>query len=154
MEVSPCLDEAERYWERTKQFESWMTLRMLDYDSVVEGQMLDVRDTESIWCQGKVLEVYRSSDKKDKSKVTAVMVHYNRWHKIYNEIIEVPSHRLALLSCYSGRVEIPRYNLAEEMNNVRGSVISGPPRVEMPSPFNFIQIFDSESESRREEEED
>lgn len=130
------------------QFMRWRAGRMLNYERLMQGQLVDARDTENIWCQGMILDIYRKFDEKTgRNTVTGVLVHYNRWHKIYNEIIDVPSLRLAPLSCYSGRIEIPRYNLAEEDNNVRGSVITGPPRIEVPAAFNFIQIMDSNSES-------
>jgi hypothetical protein len=130
------------------QFMRWRAGRMLNYERLMQGQLVDARDTENIWCQGMILDIYRKVDEKTgRNTVTGVLVHYNRWHKIYNEIIDVPSLRLAPLSCYSGRIEIPRYNLAEEDNNVRGSVITGPPRIEVPAAFNFIQIMDSNSES-------
>ena len=47
--------------------------------------MIDVRDTETIWCQGKVEAVYQKLDKKlNKKVVTGILVHYNRWNSIYN----------------------------------------------------------------------
>lgn len=57
----------------------------------------------------------------------AVLVHFNRWHNVYNEIIELPSHRIAPLHHFSGRSDIPRYNLALPDNNMRGLVVTGPP---------------------------
>lgn len=103
-----------------------------------DGQLVDVRDTESIWCQGTIIEIYRKYDSRLGARTEiAVLVHYNRWNKIYNEVIELPSCRLAPLSCFSGRIDIPRYNLSEEDNNMRGSVISGVSRLELQPGFNF-----------------
>lgn len=72
-------------------------------------------------------------------------MHYNRWDKIYDEIIDVPSCRLAPLSFFSGRINISRYNLAEADNNRQGSIISGPTMSQFATlnPLNFIQIVDS-----------
>jgi hypothetical protein len=63
---------------------------------------------------------------------------------------------LAPLNCFSGRIDIPRYNLAEEEDNMRGSVISGPTRLELINPINYIQLVDSDDIliSSSEEEED
>ena len=71
----------------------------------------------------------------------ALLVHYNRWNKIYNEVIEVPTIRLAPFGCFSHRVDIPRYNLSEEDDNMRGSVISGASRLELQPALNYIQIL-------------
>jgi hypothetical protein len=54
-----------------------------------------------------------------------VLIHFNRWNSIYNEIIELPSLRLAPLQFFSSRTDIPRYNLSQADNNMRGLVISG-----------------------------
>lgn len=72
----------------------------------------------------------------------AVLVHFNRWHNVYNEIIELPSHRLAPLHHFSGRADIPRYNLALPDNNMRGLVVTGPP----PPPRVPIDYESSSSE--------
>jgi len=53
-----------------------------------------------------------------------VLVHYNRWNKLYNEIIDVPTRRLAPLNCFSLRADIPRYNLSQDSDNMRGSVFT------------------------------
>ena len=55
-------------------------------------------------------------------------------------MIEVPSNRLAPLSYFSSRSDIPHYNLAEDEGNVRGSVISGANRIEAPQVVDFIRI--------------
>lgn len=79
------LEEYEHYLGRVSKFESWRANRCLNYDLVREGDMIDVRDTETIWCQGKVEAVYQKLDKKlNKKVVTGILVHYNRWNSIYN----------------------------------------------------------------------
>jgi len=40
-------------------------------------------------------------------------VHYERWHKFYDEIIELPSLRLAPAGYFTNRNDIARYNLSE-----------------------------------------
>ena len=87
---------------------------MLDFNRLRKGQLIDVRDTESIWCQGHIIDVYVKKEKvQSKDWVDSVLVHYNRWNSIYNEVIELPTNRLAPLSFFTGRIDIPRYNLAE-----------------------------------------
>jgi hypothetical protein len=88
--------------------------------------VVDVKDTESIWCQGTILEVYQKYDPTSmRNKTVAVLVHYNRWNNIYNEIIDVPTVRLAPQNYFSSRSDIPHYNLAEDDGNMRGSVATG-----------------------------
>lgn len=68
------------------------------------GERVDVRDTEYIWCRGFILNVYRRGD-----MVTEVLIHYQGWNKIYDEILEVTSTRIASLGFYTNREDIPRY---------------------------------------------
>lgn len=35
-----------------------MKLRILDYSTFYKGQIVDIRDTECIWCQGTILDIY------------------------------------------------------------------------------------------------
>ena len=109
------LNEAEvpHFEERLGKYQAWHENRVLAYEKLQAGTLIDVRDTECIWCQGTIVKVYRKTNAKLQRKAIAVLVHYNRWNKLYNEIIDVPSHRLAPLHCFSGRVDIPRYNLSE-----------------------------------------
>lgn len=99
----------------------------MDYNALHVGKLVDVRDTESIWCQGNILKIYcKKNIITGQTETVSLLIHYQRWNKLYNEIIEVPSSRLAPLNCFSGRLDIPRYNLTEDDNNLRGSVVSGP----------------------------
>ena len=43
------------------------------------GQILDVRDTESIWCQARIAKVYSVG-----SRIYSVLVHYLQWAKLYD----------------------------------------------------------------------
>ncbi len=53
------------------------------------------------------------------------MVHYQQWAKIYDEVIEIKSIRLAPREFFSSRTDIPRYNLGNEEEHLRGAVIIG-----------------------------
>lgn len=126
------------YNDRVRRFKEWRGRREIDLRSLRAGVLLDVRDTESIWCQGTVVEVEMGVD-----GPIAVLVHFNRWNSIYNEIIELPSHRLAPLHHFSSRTDIPRYNLALDDNNLRGLVVTGA----LPIPnHNPIEVDSSSSE--------
>jgi hypothetical protein len=128
------------YEERTRKLMEWRGMREVDVYTLRAGMTIDVRDTESIWCEGTVVAVERSE-----GVPAAVLVHFNRWHNLYNEIIELPSHRIAPLHHFSGRTDIPRYNLTLPDNNMRGLVVTGPP----PPPRAPIEV-DSSSSSEEE----
>lgn len=51
------LEEWTRYEERLVKFEEWRRDRVPSFETLQSGSLIDVRDTESIWCQGTVLEV-------------------------------------------------------------------------------------------------
>lgn len=70
------------------------------------GLLLDVRDTELIWCQAEVLDVYYRNN-----EVEAVLIHYHHWHNTYDEVIYVPSSRLAPLGFFTKRQDVSCYNL-------------------------------------------
>jgi hypothetical protein len=46
-----------------------------------EGQEIDILDSEYIWCKGQIKEVV------NKGKDPSVLVHYDGWHKMYDEYI-------------------------------------------------------------------
>jgi hypothetical protein len=73
-----------------------------------EGDIIDVRDSEYIWCAGKVLKV----------NDTRVFVHYIGWHRQYDEEIGINSSRLANFGFYTKRNYIPRYLIKGENNCV------------------------------------
>lgn len=126
------------YSERVRRFREWRGRREVEVRALRAGAVLDVRDTESIWCQGTVVEV-----EADEGGPVAVLVHFNRWNSIYNEIIELPSLRLAPLHHFSSRTDIPRYNLALDDNNLRGLVVTGA----LPER-NPIEVDSSSSEEQ------
>ena len=84
----------------------------------------------------------------------SVLVHYNRWNKLYNEVIELPSIRIASFQCFSGRIDIPRYNLADEDENMRGSVVSGPARPEGIAIDYVHLLYSDDADEIEESEED
>ena len=101
-------EERDNFDQRLKDGEQWESKRRINADKLVEGEKLDVRDTEYIWCVGSVLKIYRVDN-----KVTELLVHYLGWNKIYDEIIDFKSPRLAPFGFYSTRKEIPRYASSE-----------------------------------------
>eukprot|EP01017_Pseudomicrothorax_dubius_P031452 TRINITY_DN4017_c0_g1_i4.p1 TRINITY_DN4017_c0_g1~~TRINITY_DN4017_c0_g1_i4.p1 ORF type:complete len:279 (-),score=29.86 TRINITY_DN4017_c0_g1_i4:137-973(-) len=73
-----------------------------------ENELIDVRDTEYIWCSAKVLRVERNG-----KHAPTVLVHYESWSKIYDEFICLNSSRIAKHGTYTGRRDIPRYDLPQ-----------------------------------------
>jgi hypothetical protein len=54
-----------------------------------------VRDTEHIWCKARILHIFKNNDKID------ILVHFEGWDEIYNEVINTTSQRLAPYNFFS-----------------------------------------------------
>lgn len=67
--------------------------------------MIDSRDTEYIWCKAKIMNILYDKD----GDIKHLMLHYLGWNSIYDEIIGISSQRLAPLSFFTSREEIPHY---------------------------------------------
>lgn len=46
------------YCDRTKKTQEWRGRREVELRSIRLGNLMDVRDTENIWCQGTVLDIF------------------------------------------------------------------------------------------------
>ncbi|CAD8180572.1 unnamed protein product [Paramecium pentaurelia] len=55
------------------------------------GMRLDILDTVFIWCIGEIKEIRYGQNDKPKQ----VLIHYIGWDKVYDELIDVDSFRLA-----------------------------------------------------------
>lgn len=51
-------------------------------------------------------------------------MHYDKWHRLYDEVIYLPNIRLAPYGYFTNRTNILSYNLRLTQDNLRGSVIS------------------------------
>lgn len=78
---------------------------------------MDIRDTEQVWCKGEIAQIYYKD-----LEVVSVLVHYDRWHKMYDEILYLPNIRIANLGFFTSRTNISFYNLTQSENNLRGQV--------------------------------
>lgn len=52
----------------------------------------------------------------------AILVHYIQWHKLYDEVIYLPSIRLAPVGYFTNRNDISCYKLSQPEDNMRGLV--------------------------------
>jgi hypothetical protein len=71
--------------------------------------MIDVRDTDYIWCVGEVKMVIEAANKEP-----LIAVHYVGWNMWYDEILPLSSLRLAKLGYYTSREDIPKYKLQDD----------------------------------------
>lgn len=62
------------------------------------------------------MDIYRGSSK------TELLVHFEGWNDIYNEVINVKSQRLAPYNFFSRREDIPRYRLSSPEDNMRSRI--------------------------------
>jgi hypothetical protein len=119
-----------------------ITLRIVDPQP---GQIIDVRDTGSIWCKAKIIEVFKP-DEEDYSKylvdrnnfshnqelynyhrdkVTVIKISYIGWNKVYDEYLKINSCRVRPYGFFTGKNEFPRYaNISEDSNLYYSHVIN------------------------------
>lgn len=81
--------------------------------------MLDAKDTEHIWCKVKVLNIFSHNQKTD------LLIHFEGWNEIYDEVININSQRLAPYNFFSQREDIPRYRLSSAEDNMRSRIQYG-----------------------------
>lgn len=62
-----------------------------------DGQKLDVKDTENIWCLATVVE----------ASITRVYIHYDEYHKKYDEWILLTSERIARFRSMTAHIVCP-----------------------------------------------
>ena len=82
------------------------------------GDIIDVRDTEYIWCKATVEFVITSG-----LRSPLLYIHYEGWNRRYDEYIFMNSQRLCPLGTYSSRQDIPRYVLNSNQNVMYGTVV-------------------------------
>jgi hypothetical protein len=82
------------------------------------GDKIDVRDTENVWCVGEIKSILTVKDDK------YIYLHYYGWNSAFNEYIKFDNERLAPLSFYTSRSEIPRYILNGDGNCTTGFIMS------------------------------
>ena len=74
--------------------------------TVKVGDQVDACDTENIWCKATVELIIKTQNRKD-----LLYVHYEGWHRKYDEFLYMDSHRLAPLGSYTNRLDIPVYRM-------------------------------------------
>lgn len=74
--------------------------------TVKAGDMIDVCDTEYIWCKATVELVIKSQNRRD-----LLYLHFQGWNRKYDEFIYIDSHRVAPLGLYTNRTDIPVYSM-------------------------------------------
>jgi hypothetical protein len=80
--------------------------------------LLDVRDTEYIWCRGTIKMKIETPNRDP-----LIIVHYEGWNRYYDEVLPINSNRIAPAGLYSAREDIPRYQLKTE-NSMQGQIIN------------------------------
>ena len=71
----------ERWDKQKKAHKDWVEGRKIE--NIEVGEKVDIRDTEYIWCEGKV-KIKIECPNRD----TLLVVHYEGWNKYYDEIIK------------------------------------------------------------------
>jgi len=124
---------------------------------VKAGDKIDVRDTEFIWCIGRVELIITSL-----SREQLYYIHYEGWNRKYDEYIYKRSSRLAPLGTYTSRNDIPKYQMCPHQNMLFSQILPGvdvnqqgedlaPP---LENPLNEIQQVEIEQIPEQYEEEE
>ena len=106
---------------------------------IAVDDVIDVRDTNSVWCQAKVIGIVVH----DKEKGNLVFkIRYLGWNELYDEYIPASSMRLANKGFYTGRDDLPRYENAGDGSNMLTSRLIHP-QEEPPnqSEVDFFRQF-------------
>lgn len=89
----------------------------LKVKDVKEGMQIDVKDTEGIWCSGTIKNILNVENP------SLLLIHYDKWDSIYDEVLEIESSRLAPHGFYTNR-SILRYKLPLNEGNRQAEVIT------------------------------
>ena len=96
----------------------------LDIDS-----MVDVRDTNYVWCEGRVTLIIEQMNKD-----TLYVVHFEGKSSSEDEVIYKTSERLAKHRTFTSRLEIPRYEVTKNKDGVNVYVL----RNQMLNIYNLL----------------
>ena len=117
---SSMLKELKAWQKRRKKYFKWKESHKLK--NVKIGDRIDVRDTEYIWCTGAVEKILKSKY----NYPDLLYVHYDGWNRCYDEYIPGDSERVAPLTFYTSRSDIPKYTRHEGPDDrVYGNVVEG-----------------------------
>jgi hypothetical protein len=94
----------EKYHERMETYKKWKKAKRLDPAALKVGDTVDVLDRENVWCSGLVELKIMHQD-----RPALLYIHYEGWHRKFDEYMFINSKRLAPTGYYTSRPEIPRY---------------------------------------------
>lgn len=80
--------------------------------------MLDVKDTEHIWCTATVELKIQTENREP-----LLYLHYSGWSRKYDEYMYQSSSRIAPLGFYTSRKDIPRYKMSANSPMLFGHVM-------------------------------
>ncbi|CAD8085593.1 unnamed protein product [Paramecium sonneborni] len=85
------------------------------------GMKLDILDTVFIWCLGEIKEIRYGKDDQPKQ----ILVHYIGWNKVYDELLEVNSFRLAPQGSNTSQKNVLQYQQSNVETLQRSLHVSG-----------------------------
>ena len=136
-------EELEKLKSRLHAYKLWKEKGKLfqpGQQNVKAGDKIDVRDTEEIWCSGKI-ELKISTI----NRLPLLYIHYEvsfwchhhyyqGWNRKYDEYIYVNSDRLAPSGTYTNRQDIPRYSMNPYSNLMQASIVENAAAVQPIQP--------------------
>ncbi|CAD8149768.1 unnamed protein product [Paramecium pentaurelia] len=104
----------EQYLSRKKDLKVWKAKKKIQTFNI--GDLVDILDTEHIWCVGKILNIIQ------KKKENQILVHYEGWNKVYDECISIQSPRLSSKGLFTNRKDILLYQPSFNQNTMQNYI--------------------------------
>ncbi len=93
-EIKPELSQL--FSKRRDEMLTWKESRRVR--NIEEGELVDVRDSENVWCVAKIVKVFTND-----CHTRTLLIHYEKWNSIYDEYICEKSSRLASKGFFTSR---------------------------------------------------
>ncbi|CAD8063288.1 unnamed protein product [Paramecium sonneborni] len=90
----------DNYYSRKQVLKEWKAKKKIYNFNI--GDLIDVLDSEHIWCVGKILNIKQK-------KENQILIHYQGYNKVYDEYISMQSPRLSTLGLFTNRKDILLY---------------------------------------------
>lgn len=93
-EIKPELSQL--HFKRRDEMVAWKESMRLK--KIEEGELVDMRDSENVWCVAKIKKVFNNG-----AHPRTLLMHYEKWDSIYDEYVCENSPRLAAKGFFTSR---------------------------------------------------
>ena len=78
---------------------------MVDSSTLQEGQLIEVRDCNNIYCPAKVLKLHYIINNQSQKTMTSFTVRYIGWKEEFDEMIPSPTNRVMPMATYTYKIK-------------------------------------------------